>query len=257
MEKLTRFRGRSFGGSGSADGSSAGQKDLQPILAFTNHIDELKKKYIGRDGTGNLEPYIPEEELKRHWTKSRISEVSKAHEPYLTIKFEVVSKRCLQLFSILVYINKVRYFATFLEKKYSDVDLPFKQIPDDLLSPVYKDVVPDLLEHQWLFCPLVLDYALLTDVHLETSQILPFYDEEMIKDSGTTQIFKIRVHKSCNRLPVHSVGSSWLSLLSASRAPFCSVLRLISITGHERTRRRRNVRLEVIYWEPRSRTLPE
>ncbi|KAK3331440.1 hypothetical protein B0H66DRAFT_467908, partial [Apodospora peruviana] len=195
-------RPRSTSHASASDISPTPWKDPQPILDFTTHVNELTHKYIGRDGNEEHKPYIPESALASYWTKLRVNEVCKAHTPHLTIKFDVVKKRCLRLFSILVYIDKVQYFEDFLEQKIWDGQLPIvpNNLPQTLKAPAYKDVLAELLQHQWLFCPLVLDYAMLTNLRLEPEHILPFYDVEKIKDGDATQVFKIKVNKECNNL---------------------------------------------------------
>lgn len=173
----------------------------QPVLDFTTRIEELKKYYLGRDGNGNRRHYVPEKELVGYWTKPKVREISQAYTPHLTIKFDLVNKRCLRLFSILVYIDRVQYFET-LQSKILDAQLPIVEdnLPQTLRLPAYREVLSDLFKHQWLFCPLVLDYAILTDLHLEVDHILPFCDEQKLKDGDAAHIFKITVNKTCNRL---------------------------------------------------------
>ncbi|KAK0622341.1 hypothetical protein B0T14DRAFT_426565, partial [Immersiella caudata] len=174
----------------------------QPVFGFTDHVEELKQKYSGRDGAGNRRPYIPENELKRYWTKSRVHDVCKSHAPHLTIKWEVVNQRCLRLFSILVYLDRAQYFEPLLERGISDAKLPLtdSDVPQALRTPAFEDVLDSLLKHQWTFCPLVLDYALLTNLHLHSSHILPFREEQQLADGDAAHIHRILVSGECNKL---------------------------------------------------------
>jgi len=203
MPDVFRSRSRASSNVSPANASPSNQtNNPQPVLDFTKRIDELKKSYSGRDGNGNRKHYVPESELDRYWTKPKVNEISQAYTPHLTIKFDLVKKRCLKLFSILVYVDRVKYFDDLQSLKISDAQLPVVEdnLPQALRSPAYDEVLQVLYKHQWLFCPLALDYALLTDLHLETDHILPFHDEEKIKDGDAAQIFKVKVNKTCNRL---------------------------------------------------------
>jgi len=189
----------------SASDSKPGRKNknLQPVFEFTNYIEGLNGKYSGRSGTGDRKPYVPEFELRKYWTKSRVYEICKSHAPHLTIKFEVVSERCLRLFSVLVYLDRVVYFDPLLERGISDAKLPLADadVPQTLrAAPAFKDVLDGLLEYQWMFCPLVIDYAQLTNLQLQPSHILPFHDEEKIADGDAAHIYRILVDKHCNKL---------------------------------------------------------
>ena len=202
MESLTDRLGnlKPHSGSSSSRGSSPGRPNPQPVVDFTEYINERKGKYTGRDGHGEERSFVPEEELTRYWTKGKVNEICKAHNPHLTIKFDVVSKLCLRLFSILVYIDKVQYFDVLTRHKISDAQLPLAEVPPVLNYPAYEDVVRDFLKHQWLFCPLVLNEALFTNLHLHSDHILPFCIETSIKDGKPTRILKIRVSRLCDRL---------------------------------------------------------
>jgi hypothetical protein len=195
--------GRPRSASGASDSKSGRKsKNPQPVFDFTDHVEELKQKYSGRDGAGNQRPYIPENELKRYWTKSRVHDVCKSHAPHLTIKWEVVNQRCLRLFSILVYLDRAQYFEQLLERGLSDAKLPLtdSDVPQALRAPAFEDVLGSLLKHQWMFCPLVLDYALLTNLHLSTSHILPFREQELLADGDAAHIHCILVDGACNKL---------------------------------------------------------
>ncbi|KAH8894516.1 hypothetical protein GQ53DRAFT_857922 [Thozetella sp. PMI_491] len=144
--------------------------------------------------------YIPHVALQTYWKKTRIEEVSKAYRPLVPVKVDAVTDLFLRIFSILVYIDRVQYIPTFFKHQISDAQLPITSIPEPLEAPVYKEVLSGIREHQWLFHPLVLNYALLTDISLEPQHILPFLDEEEITVGDAAHVHKIRVDEACNSL---------------------------------------------------------
>ncbi|KAM7219499.1 hypothetical protein V8F06_005054 [Rhypophila decipiens] len=196
-----RSRSRSSSNASTANLSLSSQNNPQPSLEFTRRIEEIRREHTGRDGNNQLKSYVPEDELRAYWTDTRVRELSQSYVPLLIIKHEVVAQRCLRLFSALVYTNRVQFFDT-LQSKISDEQLPLVQdnLPQSLRSPVFKEVLDDLYEHQWIFCPMILDYARLTDLELQPDHILPFQHIQEITQGDAAHIFKVKIDKSCNRL---------------------------------------------------------
>lgn len=172
----------------------------QPLLDFTDHIKRKKENYLGRNGNGEKKHFVPPAELTEYWTRPRIGEVCKSYKPALPAKFKAIRENLVNIFSLLVYIGKVQYYEAFLRNSIYDDQLPFKRAPEPLSSPVYEELFRGVLEHQWLFCPLILNYGRLSDLHLEPERVLPFYDEETIKSGTTSRLSKLRVHAACNGL---------------------------------------------------------
>jgi hypothetical protein len=182
--------------------------NTQPISNFTRYIEGKKENYPGRNGRGEKKHLVPRRELAEYWTRPRIDEVCKSYKPALPTRFKAVQENFLCIFSLLVYIDKVQYYPDFLSNSIWDDQLPFKNSPGSLGAPAYEDLFRSLLEHQWLFCPLVLDYARLSDLNLPPERVLPFHDEEPIMSgtsSRSTRVFKIRVYDVCNKLDRVSV----------------------------------------------------
>ncbi|KAK4213745.1 hypothetical protein QBC37DRAFT_422527 [Rhypophila decipiens] len=196
-----RSKSRSSSNASTANLSLSSHNNPQPSLDFTRSIEEIRRVHIGRDGNNQLKSYVPEHELRAYWTDTRVRELSQSYLPHLTIKHEVVAQRCLRLFSALVYTNRVQFFDT-LQSKLSDEQLPLVQdnLPQSLRSPVFKEALEDLYEHQWIFCPMILDYARLTDLELQPDHILPFQHIQEITQGDAAHIFKVKIDKSCNRL---------------------------------------------------------
>jgi len=188
-------------------------KNPQPIREFTAHIDKLQREYYGQDGNGDRKAYIPVTELARYWDRKKVQAICKAFSPEpLSISLDAVNPPRLRLFSILVYIDKVDHFMSFLEHNISDIYLPLINVPQLFQSPVYQEVINGLREHQWLFCPLVLEYAHLANVNLDARHILPFHYEEEIKKGDSAYVYRIKVDKACDKLhkasPVPELMSS-------------------------------------------------
>jgi hypothetical protein len=175
------------------------QENPRPVLDFTRHVDEKKNNYIGRNGRDESKPFIPVAELEKYWKKRKIEAVCKAYKPHLPTTFDAIQTHSLRIWSILVYLGKVQYFHIFPSNNISDDQLPFGVIPPALSAPAYHELFQDIFEYQWLFCPLVLDYARLSDLKLEPRHILPFHGQEKVKVSDAAHIFKVRVHKECNK----------------------------------------------------------
>ncbi|KAM7185597.1 Protein kinase-like domain containing protein [Naviculisporaceae sp. PSN 640] len=201
LPSFSRNRSRSSSNASTASLSVPSQHNPQPAVDFAIRVEQLRKLYTGRNGNDESVSYVPHDELRAYWTDVKVRELSQAYTPHLTIKYELVSQRCLRLFSVLVYTNRVQYFDA-VQAKVSDEQLPLAEdnLPQPLKSPVFKDVLEDICQHQWIFCPLVLDYARLTDVELQVDHILPFHHVEKITEGDAAHIFKVKIHKSCNRL---------------------------------------------------------
>jgi len=176
-------------------------KNPQPILDFTSHVNTLQRGYCGQDGNGKPQTYVPVAELARYWDRKKVQAICKAFSPEpLSISFDAVNPPRLRLFSILVYTDKIQHFKSFLEHNISDLHLPIIDVPTVFQSPVYQEAINGLLKYQWLFCPLVLECAYLSNVNLDARHILPFHDEEEIKKGDSAHVYRVKVDKTCDKL---------------------------------------------------------
>lgn len=184
------------------------QTKLQPILDFTQKVQEWEKDYQGQDGRGEQKPFVPYSVLQSYWKrKNKVDEVRKAYHPSITASVDAIMKRNLRLFSLLVYLDRVQHLHSFTAHNINDEQfpLPARHIPAKLDAPAFEELIQRIREHQWRFFPLVLDYARLSDLHLEPDHILPFHGVEEIAGGDAVTVFKLRAHAACDELLVDKV----------------------------------------------------
>jgi len=198
------------------------------VTDFADFVNATSKRYKGWSGPGRICSFVPRDELKGYWKRERIEELCASYAPYLVVSLEAVQNHYLQIFSILVYLGRTQQIHVFQTRGITDAQLPFKDVPEMLRTPVYEEIYEGFFKEQWLFCPLVIDDSRLSDLALAPQRILPFFDVKNIVEKAVKkgnrppdapEIFKVRIHKSCNNI-VDRVSLAPASEV-ATRGPPC------------------------------------
>lgn len=175
-------------------------KNHTPEQQFTFFIQGLEREYRGRNGNGKPLPYAPYARLRGYWTPAKVDEVCNSYRPHLPSRYNAIKNHSLLIFSILVYISETHRFEAFVTNGITDEWLPLTEVPSALDAPIYEVLFRGsrkFLQEQWRFCPLLIDSARLLDRQLPPEQILPFANEELLKDGDWSQVYKIVVPSDC------------------------------------------------------------
>lgn len=172
------------------------------IRQFGKELGNLKKKYIGQNGVdGEIPNYIPLSELEKFWTRPKIVQVLRASPRPRMQSHETITKHFLRVFSLLVYIGCVNFLDSFVEGELRDKKFPIEKIPPSWgESPPFHTLFNHVKESQWIFFPLTLDPHGLYNQTLSPRQILPIYEEKVIRKGDSATVCKIRTSEECTRL---------------------------------------------------------
>ncbi|KAJ3526325.1 hypothetical protein NM208_g11246 [Fusarium decemcellulare] len=153
----------------------------------------------GVNGHGQHAKYVPPSRVKSYWTEEKVQEVLQSCDPPLQENAKLIANDYPRIFSILVSISQPQDITLFLRKTIDDHQMPRADLPADW--PVG---LAQVLEHQWMFCPLEFTYDKIYKRELQAQQILPVTYEEEIRAEGSgpgaARIWKVRIHPECNFL---------------------------------------------------------
>jgi hypothetical protein len=175
-------------------------RDSRPSAAFVDFVSRTKQ--TGIDGTGKKAHFIASSDLAAYWSRHNIETVAYGLGHPLRVPVDVIEARLLRVFSLLVYVDRALLLEEFAMRNISDGFFPLykypPQWPDD--SPLHRELWELVKEHQWLFFPLVITQGSMCNRHLRKRHILPIVERDVIKDSASVTVSKIKVPWGCQRV---------------------------------------------------------
>ncbi|KAK2616533.1 hypothetical protein QQS21_000576 [Conoideocrella luteorostrata] len=171
--------------------SGAGQDRTalcQALQRFAAFVSEVKCE--GTNGLGQQQSYVSYVDLEQYWDDRNVRDVLKSLDKPVTYLVKTVQERYLRNFSLLVYSDKVEFLQAFVEQRITDDHLARRDLPKMLDAPTYRALRTDVLEHQWLFHPLIINWAQLSGVCLPDQIIVPIHSQTVIKESDSCIIKK-------------------------------------------------------------------
>lgn len=145
------------------------------FLTFT-----AERKVQGRNCEGEGATCVPFSALLEFWTKENIDQIFQSCDEFPIT--QDVRRNYIRVLSTLVYIsvvenaNYLHYFHNIQSQQRDDTSLPWLSIPQHVFEGPHATHIFDLFfEHQWMFCPAVLDQEKrMSDRNLHPRHVLPF-----------------------------------------------------------------------------------
>lgn len=165
--------------------------------SFWNYVEQ--NLVTGHDGSGSEAKYIPYHKLEDYWSDDNIKQLLGIIGQI--IDCQVIQKKYLRVFSILVAIRMTSYIGQFVRHGQDDDHAaPLKgAIPG--LSEVTRidDLYERYREKQWIFCPVKLSTSL-SNTQLHDRSIFPIVKYETLTggDVDVTTTLKVKLDKPCN-----------------------------------------------------------
>lgn len=162
---------------------------LTPIQSYTLDTSRLfpqfstfvaERKLQGRNCEGEDAKYVPFSALLEFWTRGNIDRIFNMCDVFPIA--QDVRRNYIRVLSTLVYIsvvenrNSLHYFRNIENQQRDDSSLPWLSIPQRVFEGPHATQIFDLFfEHQWMFCPAVLDQEKrMSDRELHPRHVLPF-----------------------------------------------------------------------------------
>lgn len=175
-----------------------------PTDNFLKFLETKQVEYIGRDGLGREQTYVPHTELAKYWTIAKIRDACDSYSEGIATRHRSIKDHYLRVFSTLLSIGELGYFPSFRRNGLSDQKFPDATIPKDWEQwPAHRSMFENFKKQQWMFFPVILDRDILDDTWLPPERILPVRIEATIRErlhNDRASITKVQFHPSCNNL---------------------------------------------------------
>ncbi|RMJ12127.1 hypothetical protein CDV36_008220 [Fusarium kuroshium] len=166
------------------------------MTTFGEKLEHLKMQFHGQDGTGKERPhYIPRYSLEEFWETQSINTILRAHS--VNKSQGVIRHSFLCTFSLLVYINEVRFLEWLIERNLKDASFPLEARPSFWPdTPATNRLFEAITESQWIFFPVTFDQHKLYNQVFGPHYIFPICKQDLIKAGDTVQFHKIETNPS-------------------------------------------------------------
>ncbi|WXC56844.1 hypothetical protein SNK03_002775 [Fusarium graminearum] len=175
---------------------------------MTSHLLDRFRDYVnehvelGINEGDETVPYIAPSKLKNYWSEKRVDAILNGYRPPIPHSSDLIIKKHLQIFSILVYIDHPQEISWFCSniKDRNDNHLPF----DAVELPRNCPWTEEFLRYQWRFHPLVFTPDSIYKRTISPRMILPVtYDKKLSERRGGchgAKLWKVQVHNACNSI---------------------------------------------------------
>ncbi|KAK6719667.1 hypothetical protein SNK05_002799 [Fusarium graminearum] len=170
------------------------------LVRFRDYVNEHVE--LGINGGDETVPYIAPSKLKNYWSEKRVDAILNGYRPPIPHSSDLIIKKHLQIFSILVYIDHPQEISWFCSniKDRNDNHLPF----DGVELPRNCPWTEEFLRYQWKFHPLVFTPDSIYKRTISPRMILPVtYDKQLSERRGGchgAKLWKVQVHNACNSI---------------------------------------------------------
>ncbi|KAI0141645.1 hypothetical protein GGR57DRAFT_509117 [Xylariaceae sp. FL1272] len=176
-------------------------QDPRPEVDFGAWCEHEKKRHIGQTLSGAQELFIPLPSIRLYWTQQRIYEILQSFDPPLIVDIKTVQTAYIRVFSILVYVSKVRrLLRSVLESNMDDSHWPLDYDSLPSLRWLKTHDVKQVLNSQWLFCPLFLTRTKLNGPTINEKRILPFISRKELQGAGSAFVTEVEVPSDAHDL---------------------------------------------------------
>lgn len=175
---------------------------------MTSHLLDRFRDYVnehvehGINGEDETVKYIAPSKLKNYWSEKRVDAILNGYRPPIPHSSDLIMKKHLQIFSILVHIGHPQEISWFCSniKDRNDNHLPF----DGVELPRNCPWTEEFLRYQWRFHPLVFTPDSIYKRTISPRMILPVtYDKQLSERRGGchgAKLWKVQVHNACNSI---------------------------------------------------------
>ncbi|KAF4962252.1 hypothetical protein FSARC_9641 [Fusarium sarcochroum] len=170
------------------------------------HLREHFRKFvrsetiIGVNGEEDEAPCVPLSALERYWTKSRIDDILNSCNPPISENSDMIVKKFLRTFSILVHIGHLQEVSWFFSNvdNLDDYHFPF----NEHMLPIPCVWSEAFLKNQWMFFPLNFTHDSAYKRALHSKVILPVKSQEHLTEKrggrDAAVLWKVQLHPECN-----------------------------------------------------------
>jgi hypothetical protein len=169
---------------------------------FENHVKQEACHVLRTDGIRTW--YISQTSLQNFWHESKIAEVLTEHDPPIHVNEKDIRSSFLQVWSILVWIQRLDFIKDFMKADIDDANLRTQRdvrVHDTIHSPALDEVLIKFRRYRWHFAPVqFISDKLLNQRKLDNRTVLPVEYLAMLTPRSsfpTTLVRRVRILDDC------------------------------------------------------------